>query len=204
VGYFLSRRIRGVVKRFFGTNRPPDWLDEAWFVERGVPVESAGDYTVISSLRATLLEAFTRSSLPLLLRYEDRNSMAFGLESRVPFLTPRIVAFIFSLPEQYVVDSDGTSKRVFRSAMRGIVPDAILDRKDKLGFAMPEQSWLEAMHSWSARVLRSDAAHAIAALRFGPLLREYEAVLSGRRPFDWRIWRWLNLICWSEQLAIQF
>ena len=81
----------------------------------------------------------TRSSIPHLLRYEDRNSMRFSIESRVPFLDVHLVEYLFSLPEEYLISDAGCSKYVFREAMRGIVPDAILDRQDKIGFATPEK-----------------------------------------------------------------
>ena len=61
---------------------------------------------------------------------------------------PEFVNFILSLPEDYIVGRDGTSKAVFRHAMRGIVPDCILDRRDKVGFATPEQTWLLRLQDW--------------------------------------------------------
>lgn len=71
--------------------------------------------------------------LPALLRYEDTNSMAHSIEARVPFLDHRLVEFAFSLPDAMKIDGM-TQKRVLRKAMQGIVPEAILSRKDKVGF----------------------------------------------------------------------
>lgn len=85
----------------------------------------------------------TSESLPALLRYEDRNSMAFGIESRVPFLDYRIVEFALQLPDRLKV-SGGWSKSVLRRAMAGRVPRSILERRDKMGFATPESTWLTA------------------------------------------------------------
>jgi asparagine synthase (glutamine-hydrolysing) len=82
-------------------------------------------------------------SLPALLRYEDRNSMAFGIESRVPFLDYRLVEFALQLPDRLKV-SGGWSKSVLRRAMAGRVPRSILERRDKMGFATPESAWLTA------------------------------------------------------------
>ncbi|AJC74261.1 asparagine synthase [Pseudothermotoga hypogea DSM 11164 = NBRC 106472] len=81
------------------------------------------------------------SSLPALLHWEDRNSMAFSVESRVPYLDYRIVEFLLSLPESYII-RNGYTKAILRDSMRGIVPDKILDRKDKIGFATPEEVWM--------------------------------------------------------------
>ena len=73
-----------------------------------------------------------------LLRHEDRNSMANSIESRVPFLTTDFAEFLLSLPEEYLVSKSGETKSIFRESMKGIVPQRILGRKDKIGFATPE------------------------------------------------------------------
>lgn len=71
--------------------------------------------------------------------------MHFSIESRVPFLSRALVEYAFGLPEEFLVGADGASKNILRRAMRGIVPDAILDRRDKVGFVTPEKSWLAEM-----------------------------------------------------------
>ncbi|MDQ3191465.1 MAG: asparagine synthase (glutamine-hydrolyzing) [Bacteroidota bacterium] len=82
------------------------------------------------------------SSLPTLLHYEDRNSMAFSLESRVPFLDHRLVEYGFSLPIEDKIHNAET-KYILRKALSGILPDAITNRKDKKGFVTPgEDKWL--------------------------------------------------------------
>ena len=65
--------------------------------------------------------------------------MLNSIEARVPFLSRDLIEFLFKLPEDFLVSNDGRTKSVFRSAMRGIVPSEILDRKDKIGFAVPEK-----------------------------------------------------------------
>jgi asparagine synthase (glutamine-hydrolysing) len=79
--------------------------------------------------------------LPALLRYEDRNSMAFGIESRVPFLDYRLVEFAVRLPDRLRI-SGGRTKRVLRMSMEGRLPRAIVERRDKVGFATPQGQWL--------------------------------------------------------------
>ena len=116
-------------------------------------------------LRQQLHRTLVETSLPMLLRYEDRNSMAHSIESRVPFLIPSLAEFLLRLPEEYLIGPDGTSKRIFRDATRGFVPDAILDRKDKIGFATPEQRWLTALRPWAEKILHSDTARSIPAFR---------------------------------------
>jgi asparagine synthase (glutamine-hydrolysing) len=146
----------------------------------------------------------TDTSLPHLLRYEDRNSMAFSVESRVPFVTPQLANFALSLPEEYLVDSNGTSKAVFRKAMHGIVPDEILDRKDKIGFATPEREWMRGLDAWIQETLTSDAAATMPFLDRRLMQKQWEAILEGRQAFDERVWRWINIIHWSQRFQLDY
>ena len=103
--------------------------------------------------RGTRLNAFLHNLihvtlLPTLLHTEDLNSMAFSIESRVPFLDHRLVQLCFSMPNEHKV-FEGETKRVLRAGMRGIVPDQVLDRRDKTGFITPGHT------KW----LRGDLAH---------------------------------------------
>jgi len=81
-------------------------------------------------------------SVPPLLRYEDRNSMAHSIEARVPFLDHRLVEFLFRLPGELKIR--GTeSKRLLREGMRGTLPEGIRTRRDKIGFrAEPTATWM--------------------------------------------------------------
>jgi asparagine synthase (glutamine-hydrolysing) len=86
------------------------------------------------NLMKTLREELTTTRLQRLLRYADRNAMSQSIENRVPFLTTKLAEFVLSLPENYLISESGETKRILRHALRGIVPDEILDRKDKIGF----------------------------------------------------------------------
>jgi asparagine synthase (glutamine-hydrolysing) len=128
--------------------------------------------------------------------------MASSIESRVPFLTPELVSFLGRLPESYLIDANGTSKAVFRRAMRGIVPDAILDRRDKIGFATPERTWLASQDRWVRAMLDGDAARNMGFLNLNAARHELDAVREGSRPFGFHVWRWVNLIRWTEKLGV--
>jgi asparagine synthase (glutamine-hydrolysing) len=82
------------------------------------------------------------SNIPQLLRYEDRNSMRFSVESRVPFLETDLVEFIMSLPAGYKI-RNGYTKSILRDALAGLVPDEVRMRINKLGFPTPELEWLK-------------------------------------------------------------
>jgi asparagine synthase (glutamine-hydrolysing) len=89
-------------------------------------------------LTEALVEALTYFPLPSLLRYEDKNSMAWSLESRVPFLDYRLVESVLSQPNESKIDH-GRSKVILRQSLHGKLPPAIENRRDKLGFAAPEK-----------------------------------------------------------------
>ena len=128
--------------------------------------------------------------------------MAHSIESRVPFLTPALAGFLLKLPEDYLIGPDGTSKRIFRAAMRGLVPDPVLDRRDKIGFATPEQQWFTRLRPWVEKTL--EGAGDIPAFHLPGLQQEWQSLLEHRTGFDFRAWRWVNLIRWAQQFDVQF
>ena len=120
--------------------------------------------------------------------------MSHSQESRVPFLTPDFVELALSLPESYLIDDDGVTKRVFREAMRGIVPDPILDRKDKIGFETPEVKLLARHRAQIDEWL--DAADSLAFLNADEVRKAVHGYLDGSKPYKTRCWRLINLCRW--------
>jgi asparagine synthase (glutamine-hydrolysing) len=159
------------------------------------PAWSAGD----DPLRRELSLELTVTSLPELLRYADRNSMAHSREVRLPFLDRRIVDFALGLPPQALYDGHET-KHVLREAVRSTVPAAVLERRDKVGYETPESLWLA---SDRARYLIADVLLDHDA-RSRPWLDAAE-VESDVRAGRWRdpgaIWRALNVEMWLPALA---
>lgn len=105
-------------------------------------------YTSLSMIEPTdnvfknALHSGFKIGLVSLLRYEDRDSMAFSIESRVPFLDYRLVEFIYSLPDSQKI-KHGQTKWVMRQGLKGILPEKIRNRQDKIGFATPEEIWMK-------------------------------------------------------------
>jgi len=81
-------------------------------------------------------------SLPSLLRYEDRNSMAFSVEARIPFLDHRLVEYIFRIPLNKLIHK-GWTKFALRESLKGRIPEDIRMRKGKLAFSVPQKKWLK-------------------------------------------------------------
>lgn len=195
----LSARLARTIKGLILPNKRTHWLSETWLLK-----ESVSDAKVFkravnwkNPLKTHLKSTLTEVGLPNLLRYEDRDSMRWSIESRVPFLHVELVEYLYSLPDEYLLSHQGVSKHVFREAMRGIVPDAILDRKDKIGFATPERDWLLKAGSWVD--LKLTEAECLPFFNVPELKKEWGRVVSGEVSFDFRCWRWLNLISWASK-----
>lgn len=186
-------------------NPAPQWLDCKKLKDAGIHWGLISDqkqlYPGRDRMLQTLAYQLTWHGLPQLLRHGDRNSMAFSIESRVPFLTRELAELALSLPESYLVTPDGCSKAVFRAAMRGIVPDEVLDRRDKIGFATPEKQWLFSLSKWVDKTL--DEAGDVPYMRIDKVRDEWRNVCSGKSAFDWRVWRWINYIRWVEIFSIK-
>ncbi|MGH2608896.1 MAG: asparagine synthase (glutamine-hydrolyzing), partial [Tepidiformaceae bacterium] len=106
-------------------------------------------------LRNELVRWQSTTQLPEFLRYADRNSMAFSREVRLPFLDHRLIEYTFALKPELLLDK-AVTKVALRGAMRGIVPDSILDRKDKLAYSPPQEDWLRGpLLPWMDGLLRS-------------------------------------------------
>ena len=94
-------------------------------------------------------------SLPVLLRYEDKNSMSHSVESRVPFLDHRLIEFAVNLPSDHKFWG-GMAKRVMRQALRDVIPRDVLKRRTKLGFGGTFSSWIKALQPRIAAWIMSD------------------------------------------------
>jgi asparagine synthase (glutamine-hydrolysing) len=148
--------------------------------------------------RELIAETFD-TSLPTLLRYADRSSMAHGREARLPFLDRRVAELALSLPSSFLYHR-GVTKRVLRDAGRGLVPSAILDRSDKVAFEPPQRRWLEEpdLRDHVADVLLDSSARARG-------LYDADAVEADARSGSWRdpdgIWRAYNVELWLRELV---
>jgi asparagine synthase (glutamine-hydrolysing) len=203
-GLMIPNQWQNLARKLVNREFDPPWLNLTWFRENCQLPSNSYSFQDHNILKQELYKATMERSLPMLLRYEDRNSMSNSIESRVPFLTPNFVQFIFSLPESYIIDKNGRSKAIFRDAMKGIVPDLILNRSDKIGFSTPEYSWLNMLRPWVESVINSDIAKTIPIFDYPFLQKDVELILNGQKKFNFQVWRWLNLIKWAEYFNVEF
>lgn len=136
-------------------------------------------------------------SLPGILRNVDRNSMAFSIESRVPFLDHRLVEFCFSLPAEMKLRA-GKSKWILREAMKNILPPKVLNRKNKIGFATAEEKWIKGngqnLFKEVFSQIPNDAPYK------GEVAREMlDGFLEKNYPYNRMIWRIFHCELWRRQ-----
>jgi asparagine synthase (glutamine-hydrolysing) len=149
------------------------------------------------------LYAQTRYALPRLLRFEDRNSMAHSIEARVPFLDYRLVEFVFSLPANQKINR-GLTKAILRNALKGVLPDEVRLRTDKMGFVTPEAVWLaEDLRAWINDIIHTDSFRSRPYFNAPQIIRAFEEYWAGRRDISQIAWRWLNLELWLRQMVDQ-
>ncbi len=91
-------------------------------------------------LNSYLINSLFYWSLPGFLHYDDRNSMAFSIETRGPFLDYRLAEFMISLPNDFKI-RDGAGKWLLKESLKDLIPSDILNRKEKQGFYAPVDRW---------------------------------------------------------------
>jgi asparagine synthase (glutamine-hydrolysing) len=138
-------------------------------------------------------------SLPALLRYEDRNSMAHSIEARVPFLDHRLVEFVFGLPVSQKIRK-ATTKVVLRQAMQGILPEEVRQRRDKMGFVTPEKHWLNAELGELLNEIAFSPRFAQRGYLDAPQIRRMiNQHRAGQRDISFIASRWLSLELWFRR-----
>lgn len=194
--------LQQLVYQFQEINKMPSWLDESYLNSAQINSTGLNFKKLNRNCGRRVIERLSYSlqqkGLPELLRHGDRNSMRFSIESRVPFLTIPMAERLLSLPEHYLISNTGETKSVFRAAMRGIVPDVILDRRDKIGFSTPEKEWLLSMEPITRNWLQEGSQ--IPFLKTKPLLEQFDNIMSGKATFSWQVWRWINFVRWYQQV----
>ena len=201
--------LKRLLGAFAPSGQPATAAEQPW-INPAFASRHAGDSAYVAALAPqpfgadghfgnVLHRFFFRTNLPALLRFEDRNSMAFSVEARVPFLDHRLVEYAFALPSQFKM-REGYTKRVLRDAMAGTLPEEIRMRARKMGFATPERLW-------QTGPLRALVEAAIADPKLEPYIdrgaasAHFERIRAGQS-FSFAPWRWLNLSLWMKEFGL--
>lgn len=149
------------------------------------------------SLRESLNLTLYSTAIPHLLRWEDKNSMRWSIESRPPFLDPRLVEAAISLPSESKL-KDGTTKAVFKEAIADFLPPMIAERKDKIGFDVPSDEFFrkENVVAFSKEIIYSDSFRNRPYWHWQKVEEQYNQHLQGVINIGDKIWKWINLEIW--------
>jgi asparagine synthase (glutamine-hydrolysing) len=152
------------------------------------------------NLQHSLWESEVEYSLRELLRYEDKNSMAFSIETRTPFIDYRLVEYVFSLPACYKIHN-GWTKFLLRESTMGLVPEAIRLRKDKLGFPAPESIWMRNSRERIRRIVDNKDFKAGRYIDQKKVVDKLDIILAGNAAGTFTpIWPLINLELWLQRM----
>ncbi|MCS7093433.1 MAG: asparagine synthase (glutamine-hydrolyzing) [Patescibacteria group bacterium] len=150
------------------------------------------------SLKKRLIEDIFYNSLPALLRYEDKNSMRFSIEGRVPFLDVNLLRYLFSLPDEAII-RDGWNKYILRQATNGILPTMINQRRNKIGFTTPEYQWFLRMKNKIYSIFLSQSFTQRPYFNQKNVLEAFKKFIEGRVDDTMIFWRLINLELWLRE-----
>lgn len=201
--YLLPRGMRDIGYTLLRKPVVPKWLNDRWLSDRNAVLFPKSEVYGKNVLKDVLHDTLSELCLPHLLRKGDRNAMAFSIENRVPYLTPDLVKFTYSLPEKYLVSRVGDTKHLLREAMKGIVPAEILARKDKIGFAAPEKEWLKNSSAIVDRSMNSQVIHDSGMFNTSVMRRSIERERTNKSEVSPELWRIVSFVRWAELFDIQ-
>jgi asparagine synthase (glutamine-hydrolysing) len=159
----------------------------------------AGNLYGSKNLSEALLDHF-EYKLEHLLKWEDRNSMWFSLESRVPFLDYRLVEKTLATSGDLKIKG-GMTKSILREAMKGILPEKIRLRRDKIGFETPQKEWFRTP-TWQSiieEILFSQSFKNRNILNPEIVLKKFKKHLEGKINCASEIWKWIHLELWFRE-----
>jgi asparagine synthase (glutamine-hydrolysing) len=207
---FLLRGDRRIWKLGEGIKYLPKWLYRSVASCRSALNEfGKAKFAASDSPQASIRGArnmrrgdLLRFSLPSMLRYEDRSSMAWSVEARVPFLDPEVVAFALKVPLKHLF-RDGNSKAMLREACRGLVPDSVLERRNKLGFEADQRTWMNGVLGEAIRERLTSGQSRLEPWYDVEVLAELS--FSGRRhrSVDAELFRIYSFSMWLEQFDLK-
>lgn len=136
-----------------------------------------------------------KTLLPALLHIEDRVSMAFSIESRVPLLNKKIAELVASCPPT-IKFKNGQPKYLMKMAIKSIIPKEILERKDKMGFPVPLNEWVSENKNVKNFVFGVILESSFLKDIFD--LNKIENILRSQNPFSRAVWGVMNLSLWAD------
>jgi asparagine synthase (glutamine-hydrolysing) len=190
--------VPDLIKRAYLDRRSP-FLNPAFGQKWGKKSEYLSKIVEKGELKGALI-AHVLYKLEELLKWEDRNSMAFSIETRLPFLDYRLVQFAMSLPAGYVIRT-GKTKAILREAMRDYVDEEILERTDKIGFEAPEDEWLrqEPLQDFINGIIKSESFKSREYFHAAKVAQEFQAHIDLKKNAGMKILQCVFLELWLRK-----
>jgi asparagine synthase (glutamine-hydrolysing) len=161
----------------------------------GMPPRLREESDAARELRAMQRLDIEQANLPALLRFEDKNSMHFGVETRLPFLDWRAVETAISLPSRCKF-RNGWTKWILRRAMNDLLPAEIAWRRWKIGFEAPAATWMHA----HARPMREAVLGSGLIAEIGDRRRLERGYLRMHLATRWRLF---SVAMWEREFAVR-
>lgn len=152
------------------------------------------------TLHEALVVTLLNTAIPHLLRYEDKNSMRWSIETRVPFLDYNLVETAMSIPTQEKLQN-GRTKIIFREAIKNLIPAMILHRKDKIGFDTPVDEFFRdpQIREFCTTIFTSEQFKSRPYWNGRDVERHYNRHLEGKANMGDTLWKWINLEMWMRE-----
>ena len=138
----------------------------------------------------------------MLLHYEDRNSMAHSIESRVPFMDPGLAECAFKMPIGYKL-KDGITKYVVREGLKDVLPEKIRTRYSKLGFVTPEDQWINNDREAFRREMEAAAEALNPLLKKETVMAWYDRIEGNVQRHDFMPWRIICAGHWVKMFDLE-
>lgn len=157
-------------------------------------------FTVVQDdLKKRFIEDIFKNSLPALLRYEDKNTMRYSLEGRVPFLDKEVMKYLFTLDNEAIIKGSW-NKRILRDATKGLLPEIVRARRNKIGFTTPEAEWFKRLKTRFYGIFLSESFAERPYFNQQEVLHAFEGHIKGRNTTDTMVfWRMLNVELWLRE-----
>ncbi len=153
---------------------------------------------VDDNLKRRLVEDIFKNSLPALLRYEDKNSMRFSIEGRVPFLDFDLLRYLFTLDDEAIING-GWNKNILRGGVADLLPEEIVKRRNKIGFTTPEHEWFMRMKNRIYSIFLSESFSKRKYFNQSEILKQFEEFIQGKNDDTLPFWRLVNLELWLRE-----
>ena len=204
---FISPRvISRLIDRIVEKNIDGEWLSDEFVGENynsPMSILIGAQKNSSYGLGENAVSLVERINLPMMLHWEDRNSMAHSIEARVPFLDHDLVEQTLALPREARLYF-GTTKLILRRVMINILPNKILSRRKKIGFATPEEAWFRYdLQDWASHRVMTTLEHFPKIFNRSETLAVVSNTLTGKRRFDPLVWRIICLGLWAEVFDVK-